>query len=319
MGAEVFSRPIGYPKGMSRFPVLPLLVGLALLLAGLLGLYFLWPGLREGLEGVYRLLSRGNLKEIRAWVASLGWVGPLAILLLMIAQTLVSVVPMTLVMLVSVLAFGPVLGGVLGWTGAVVAAMVGYGLARLLGPVVVDRLVSEPIRRKVEAHVERYGPWAIVALRFSLVVPTDSVNFVAGLVRMHPLKFLLATALGAAPVAVVVAWLGSDFTRLGPFLLVAGLLGLLGLAAWVIYDRRRARQGSSQQGLHALHRTHAQGAVGQPAEGGGLGVDLDEVGLAQVGDAPQAGRRLHLGAGADDEGHLGLGKGPLRPLEGPRR
>ncbi len=304
---------------MSRFPVLPLLVVLALMLAGFLGLYFLWPGLREGLEGVYRLLSRGNLEEIRAWVASLGWVGPLAILLLMIAQTLVSVVPMTLVMLVSVLAFGPVLGGVLGWMGAVVAAMVGYSLARLLGPVVVDRFVSEPVRRKVEAHVERYGPWAIVALRFSLVVPTDSVNFVAGLVRMHPLKFFLATALGAAPVAVVVAWLGSDFARLGPFLLAAGLLGLLGLVAWILYDRNRARRGSPQQGLHPLNSPYGQGAVGQPGKGSGLGVNLDEVGPTQVSDAAQAGRGLHLGAGADDEGHLGLGKSPLRPLEGPRR
>lgn len=165
-------------------PVLPIL--LALLLAGVLTGIFTFPGFKERVDGIYALLSSGNQQAIQAWVAGLGWLGPLSIIGLMIAQTLVSVVPMSLVMLVSVLAFGPVLGGLLGWVGAVIAAMVGYSLARLLGPVVVDRFVSENIRRKVEAQVERYGPWAIIALRLSFVVPTDSVNFVAGLVRMHP-------------------------------------------------------------------------------------------------------------------------------------
>ncbi|RDI96154.1 TVP38/TMEM64 family protein [Meiothermus sp. QL-1] len=220
-------------------PLVPLLAGLLLLAGGLVGVYLLVPGLQARLEGLYQLLRSGDLEAIRAWVAGLGWVGPLSIIALMVLQTLVSVVPMSLVMLVSVLVFGPVVGGAVGFVGAVVAAMVGYGLARLLGPVVVDRLVSAPIRRRVEAQVERYGPWAIIALRFSLVVPTDSISFVAGLVRMHPLKFLLATAVGALPVTLLIAWLGSDFTRMGPFMLALSLLVLLGLAAWVLYERRR--------------------------------------------------------------------------------
>lgn len=225
-------------------PALPVLLALLLLAGLLLGAYFVFPGFKAHIDGVYSLLSSGNQQAIQAWVAGLGWLGPLSIIGLMIAQTLVSVVPMSLVMLVSVLAFGPVFGGILGWVGAIIAAMVGYSLARLLGPVVVDRFVSEEIRRKVEVQVERYGPWAIIALRLSFVVPTDSVNFVAGLVRMHPLKFLLATALGALPVAVVMAWLGADFSRLGPFLLAASIVGLVALGSWILYDRARQRKSA---------------------------------------------------------------------------
>ncbi len=225
-------------------PILQALLALLLLAGLLMGAYFVFPGFKERVDEIYRLLASGNQQAIQAWVAGLGWLGPLSIIGLMIAQTLISVVPMSLVMLVSVLAFGPVFGGILGWVGAVIAAMVGYSLARLLGPVVVDRFVSEDIRRKVEAQVERYGPWAIIALRLSFVVPTDSVNFVAGLVRMHPLKFLLATALGALPVAVVIAWLGADFSRLGPFLLAASLVGLVILGGWIIYDRMRQRKSA---------------------------------------------------------------------------
>ncbi len=222
--------------------MLPILLALLLLAAALVGSYLVFPGFKERADWVYGLLSSGNQQAIQAWVAGLGWFGPVSIIGLMIAQTLVSVVPMALVMLVSVLAFGPLLGGVLGWVGAIIAAMVGYGIARLLGPVVVDRFVSEDIRRKVETQVERYGPWAIIALRLSFVVPTDSVNFVAGLVRMHPLKFLLATSVGALPVTVVIAWLGADFSRLGPFLLVATIVGLAALGGWILYDQSRSRR-----------------------------------------------------------------------------
>ncbi|GIW32722.1 TVP38/TMEM64 family protein [Meiothermus sp.] len=223
-------------------PILPVFLTLLLLASALVGAYFVFPGFKERMDGVYGLLSGGNPQVLQAWVAGLGFWGPLSIIGLMIAQTLVSVVPMTLVMLISVLAFGPVVGGVLGWVGAIIAAMLGYSLARLLGPVVVDRFVSEKIRLKVEEQVERYGPWAIIALRLSFVVPTDSVNFVAGLVRMHPLKFLLATSVGAAPVAVVVAWLGADFSCLGPFLLVATLVGLTALGGFIFYDQSRLRR-----------------------------------------------------------------------------
>jgi len=213
-----------------------------LLASALIGSYFVFPGFKESINGVYGLLSSGNQQAIQAWVAGLGWFGPLSIIGLMIAQTLVSVVPMTLVMVISVLAFGPAFGGILGWTGAVIAAMVGYSIARVLGRTVVDRFVGEKVRLKVEQPVQRYGPWAIIALRLSFVVPTDSVNFVAGLVRMHPLKFFLATSVGAAPVALVVAWLGADFSRLGPFLLVATIVGLTALGGWILYDQSRLRR-----------------------------------------------------------------------------
>lgn len=226
-------------------PILPVLLALLLLLGLLFGAYFLIPDFQQQVQQqVNRLymIATGNQQAIQSWVASLGWLGPLGIIGLMIAQALIAVVPMTLVMLVSVLAFGPVLGGILGWVGAIIAAMVVYSIARALGPVVVDRFVSEKVRLKIERPVQRYGPWAVVALRLSFLVPTDSVNFVAGLVRMHPLKFLLATSAGAAPVALVVAWLGADFSRIGPFLLVASVLALTALVGWIIYDQSRQRQ-----------------------------------------------------------------------------
>lgn len=223
-------------------PILPILLALLLLLGLLFGTYFLIPEFQQQIKRIYTLIASGNQQALQSWVASLGWFGPLSIIGLMIAQTLVSVVPMTLVMLISVLAFGPVLGGILGWVGAIIAAMVGYSIARALGPMVVDRFVSEKMRLKIEQPVQRYGPWAVIALRLSFLVPTDSVNFVAGLVRMHPLKFLLATSAGAAPVALVVAWLGADFSRLGPFLLVVSALALTSLIVWIIYDYSRQRR-----------------------------------------------------------------------------
>jgi uncharacterized membrane protein YdjX (TVP38/TMEM64 family) len=180
-------------------------------------------------------------------VAGFGLWGPVLIIALMIAQTLVSAMPMILVMIVSVLAYDPVLGGLLGWSSAILAAMLGYGLARALGPVLVDRFVTSQISKVVEGAVERYGAWAIIALRLSLLVPSDSLSFMAGLVKMKPVPFLLTTITGVTPVMVAVAYFGSSFDRSRTLIMVVTALSLGALIGYVIYEqlkRRRAKSAS---------------------------------------------------------------------------
>ncbi len=211
----------------------------------LVGLYFLVPGFRALVDEAFAILTSNDRSAIEAWVAGFGLWGPVLIIALMIAQTLVSAVPMILVMIVSVLAYGPVLGGLLGWGGAILAALLGYGLARVLGSVLVDRFVTPKIRKVVEGAVERYGAWAIIALRLSPLVPSDSVSFMAGLVRMKPVPFLLATIAGVTPVAIAVAYFGSSFDRLRTLIVVVTILSLSALIGYVIYDQLKHRRAKS--------------------------------------------------------------------------
>jgi uncharacterized membrane protein YdjX (TVP38/TMEM64 family) len=159
----------------------------------------------------------------------------------MLLQTLIPFLPSVVTMVVAVLGYGPVRGGILAWGGLLLAACLGYGIGRAFGPVTVDRLIGSRAERKVEQFVERYGVWAVIAARIAPMISTDAISIVAGLAGMGFWRFLLATAAGTLPLTILVAWLGADIQRLGSGLIWASVVSLILFGAYVVYDHRSAR------------------------------------------------------------------------------
>jgi uncharacterized membrane protein YdjX (TVP38/TMEM64 family) len=213
------------------------------ILAALIGVYLFVPPVNAFANEAYRLFVNDDRAAIQDFVSSLGVAGPLLLIGMMIAQTIVTAIPMIVVLIVSVVAYGPVYGGLIGWFGAILAALLGYGVAKSAGASIAERMVTPQIRAIVEKHVERYGAWAILALRLSPLVPSDSVSFVAGLVKMRFSSFLLATIGGVTPVVIAVAYFGSSFERLRNGIVVVTAISLGALVAFIVYDqwKRRAR------------------------------------------------------------------------------
>lgn len=205
---------------------------LALLLA-----YALFPQVRAVVAQGYEMLVSNDRARIQAWVSSFGWWGPVLIIALMIAQTIISAVPMILVLIVAVVAYGPVWGTVLGWAGALVAAVLGYGIGRVFGDTLQDKFVTPQIRDLIAKNVGHYGAWAILALRLSPLVPSDGVSFVAGLVRMNFVPFMLGTIGGITPLVIAVAYFGSDFERLKTLVIAITVLSLGALLVYIVYDK----------------------------------------------------------------------------------
>lgn len=208
------------------------------LIAALVGAYFVWPAYQGFVDKAYDLLTSGEQDRFEQWIRGYGAWGPLVLGGLMIMQTLLAFIPSVLIMVVSVLAYGAVLGGVLAWAGLLLAASVGYGIGRALGPVTIYRLIGSETEEKVEHFVERYGLWAIVAARISPALSTDAVSLVAGLVRMGYPRFLLATGAGTLPLTILIAYLGEDIQRLETGLLWVSVVSLAIFIGYVIYDRR---------------------------------------------------------------------------------
>ena len=216
------------------------LVPLGLLLL-LVGLYFVAPGYRDFVDRAYDLVRSGDREELQRWVRGFGFWGPLLIFAMMLAQTLLAFIPSLLVMVVAVLAYGPVWGGLISWGGLVLAAALAYAIGRTLGPVTVDRLIGHGAEQKLESFVERYGMWGVVAARISPALSTDAVSYVAGLLRMGFHRFILATALGILPLATLISVLGEEIDRLRNGLIWVSVVSLLAFIAWVMIDRRRGR------------------------------------------------------------------------------
>ncbi|AFZ66559.1 TVP38/TMEM64 family protein [Deinococcus peraridilitoris] len=214
--------------------LIPLAIVLSLVL-----LYFVLPGFRNFVNEAYGILTSGDRRRIEQWVSSFGAWGPVAVLAFMVAQTVIPVIPSVLIMVVAVLAYGSLWGGVLTYGGLLLAAFVAYGLGRSLGPVTVDKLIGHDTEQKMEGYVRDYGLWAVIVARVSPVVSTDAVSIVAGLARMGFLRFMLATAVGTLPLTALIAYLGADIERLQTGLIWVSVISVALFLGYVVYDRRK--------------------------------------------------------------------------------
>ncbi|MDQ3289815.1 MAG: TVP38/TMEM64 family protein [Bacteroidota bacterium] len=201
--------------------------------------YFLWPAFQETIQEAWQILTSGDQKRISKWVSQFGFWGPMFIVLFMVAQMFLVVINVVALMVVAVLAYGPVWGSVISIVGIFVASTVGYLLGRGLGPATIGKFLGEKNQKKVEEQVERYGIWAVVLARISPLISNDAISIVAGIVKMPFSKFILATAAGIIPLTILIAYLGQNIDRLKIGLIVVSVIGVIALVAYYFYDRRK--------------------------------------------------------------------------------
>lgn len=210
-------------------------VGLLILLVLL---YFAWPAFHRLVREAYGVLSSGEQQRIEQWVNGFGAWSFVVVIGLMLFQTIVAFLPSVIIMVVTVVSFGPIMGGLLTWGGLLLAASLGYGIGRSVGVAAADRLIGEETERKVERALDRYGIWAIIAARISPVLSTDAVSIAAGLVRMRYVPFIAATGIGTLPLTVLVAWLGAEISRLETGLIWISVVSVVIFVGYVVYDKR---------------------------------------------------------------------------------
>ncbi|MDX5347919.1 MAG: TVP38/TMEM64 family protein [Hymenobacteraceae bacterium] len=216
---------------------LPLYISLGII-AVLVALYFLWPGFQEGVKEAWHVLTSGDRKRISEWVDQFGIWGPFFIILFMIVQMFLIVINVVALMVVSVLAYGPVWGALIALAAVLTASTIGYGIGRWLGKSFVHKLLGQKSANKVEDAVEEYGFWAIAVARISPFLSNDAVSFVAGLAKMSYLRFMGASLLGIVPLTILIAWLGEDIDRLKNGLIWISVVTIVGFIAYVIYDKK---------------------------------------------------------------------------------
>lgn len=218
----------------------PLYVSLGIV-AGLLAAYFIVPGVQESLKEAWEILTSDDEQRIRQWVSELGWMGPLTIVLAMIAQMFLLVIPTPLLMIVSILAFGPVWGSLIILVAVFCASSVGYMLGAYFGPPVVEKILGPKGEKQVKSFIEDYGFWAVIVTRLAPFLSNDAISFVGGMLRMGYWRFIGATLLGITPLTIFMAWLGENNDRLKTGLIWASLISLVAFIGYVWWDKRRRK------------------------------------------------------------------------------
>jgi len=205
----------------------------------LVGCYFAIPSVKIFFDEAWNVLTSDEEARIKKWIDGFGWLGPIVIVLAMIIQMFLLVIPTILLMIVAILAYGPLWGSIIIFIAVIIASSVGYMIGNYVGPSFIDRLLGEKTTKKVISFVEKYGFWGVVITRINPFLSNDAISFVAGILKMNYFKFISSSALGIAPLIVLIAITGKNTDSLTNGLLWGSVGSLLIFGVYIWWDKRR--------------------------------------------------------------------------------
>jgi uncharacterized membrane protein YdjX (TVP38/TMEM64 family) len=136
------------------------------------------------------------------------------VLIVVYAAATVVMVPATPFPLIAGFLYGPVVGFLATWVGEVLGATACWALGRgVLQWRARSLLHRYAMLRAVESALAVGDVKLLVLLRLSPVLPFGVLNYTLGLVGVGRGPFLLSTAVGVVPLALVLAYTGSTLTH----------------------------------------------------------------------------------------------------------
>ncbi len=230
--------------GASRRPGWPAVAGGVALLLVVIGVVVAFQ-----FDSVNDLLHPEALARFAApWRGS-----ALAGAITIVAFALISAlgVPVTLLILVTTLAFDIWLGAAYSYVGLMLGATLDYWGGRTLGQATVRRLVGERLD-KVARNVRRANIVTLALVRFVPVAPFAVINLAAGATGVRQHAYLISTAIASIPGVLGVALVGDRLSQVltsptpasvavlvGVVVAVGGVAYLL---QWLIGRLRRRRR-----------------------------------------------------------------------------
>lgn len=220
---------------------LPLFLSFGLI-GGIIAFYFLVPDVQQFFNETWSILTSDNEKRIEEWVSGFGWFGPFVLVLAMIFQMFLLIIPTILLMVVSVLAYGPIWGSLIILVSVFAASSVGYVIGRYLSQSFIMDLLGEKTEKTIEQSIEEYGFWAVFVTRLNPFLSNDAISFVGGVLKMGYWKFISATLLGILPLTVFVAILGKSTATLKTGLLWGSIISLVAFGGYIWWKKSKSNR-----------------------------------------------------------------------------
>lgn len=203
--------------------------------------YFFIPQVQQFMDTAWSVLTSGNESRTQQWVDQFGWFGPLVIILTMVVQMFLIVIPTPVLMVVSIVAYGPVWGSLILFAAIYTASSIGYFIGRYFGPVIVEKLIGPKSEKKISAFIDDYGFWTVIVIRLSPFLSNDAVSFVGGVLKMGYWKFMGATMIGISPLILFIAYLGGNYERLKTGLIWTSVISLVLFVAFIWWDKTKRK------------------------------------------------------------------------------
>jgi len=221
----------------------PVYISIALL-AGIVASYFLVTDVQQFMDNAWQVLTSDDEQRISEWVNGFGWLGPVVLILAMIVQMFLIIIPTVLLMVVSILAYGPIWGSLIILAAVFSASTVGYIIGNYFGKNIVLKLLGQKTEDKIESFIDHYGFWAVIVTRLNPFLSNDAISFVGGMLKMGYWRFIGATLIGILPLTIFIAIVGESTERLKSGLLWGSIVCLIAFGLYVYWDKRKRKKNN---------------------------------------------------------------------------
>lgn len=158
--------------------------------------------------------------------------GPLIFIIIRSLAVIFPPIPGIILDAMGIAFFGWKLGFIYAEIGIVGGAMVAFWIARKYREPVVRRFVAlQKLHTWEDTLSERKKFWSLVGLRF-ITGPLlfDYINYVAGLTKINPFKFFIATIIGSLPVMIPIYYFGDKMLTRSVYLIIVFIIVVLVVA-----------------------------------------------------------------------------------------
>jgi len=210
---------------------------------------------------------------LAAWldaVGRLGSWGPPLVWAIYVLAALVCL-PVSVVSLGVGFIYGLTVGLAIAWVGMLLAAAIGFLLARTLLHRWAQRAVAQRAwMRALDRAVARHALKIVLLIRVSPVLPFAALNYALALTRISLRAFLAATAAGTLPLTLIHVGLGASARSLAAaadspaagstrvLLAILGVVSTLLLAVLLGYLGRRALRQSAAELDDSADHSHSE-------------------------------------------------------------
>jgi uncharacterized membrane protein YdjX (TVP38/TMEM64 family) len=201
------------------------------------------------------LADQIQIGKVAAWAASLR-TNPARSVIILAAYLIGSLVsiPITALIIVTALVFGPLLGCVYSFAGSLLGAAETYAIGYFLGRDFV-RQITGPKWERVEQKIGETGIVAVATMRLLPIAPFTIVNVISGAFQVPLRDYAIGSLLGLAPGIVVINLFAHQFERairnpgMGSYVLLVALVVVSVLGA--MWLRRKLGMSKSQESRSA--------------------------------------------------------------------
>ncbi len=171
-------------------------------------------------------------ERVRAWIEGFGVWGPLALVTMIIVQTVLAVSPVSLLAVAGAYIFGFWHGVLYAFIGLTIGSSLCMILGRRFGRPLVDRLIDPKSIAVFDRFTEKRGPIFFFIIFVMPWVPDDLACYAIGLSHLRLKLMILLAAIGRMPSVIVQCWLAAYATKLPTGVIVGVVAGgmLLALA-----------------------------------------------------------------------------------------